>query len=148
MMFVLALLVALGFGAGGYVLGSQQSQAAAPQVDKTGGDAELKVPTGATVIAQCSKGRGTQYVLPKDIPTGPVYNVHNGKVIGIEFMVGQHDLHTKGSNFLDLPLFGKKFDHVNIGLLSKGHAGFPEPHYHVDVMMIPASAASNITCAS
>ncbi len=107
---------------------------------------ELSVPQDATVIAQCAKGRGTQYALPKDIPLGPVYNVYEGKVIGIEYMVGKDDLLTSAKSYLNLPLKNIKYDHVNIGLLSQGHAGFPQPHDHVSFMMVPTSLTDKIIC--
>ena len=111
-----------------------------------------RVPQGASVIAQCAKGRGTQYVLPKDITphpyVGPVYNVYQGKVIGLEFMIGKDDLEKNNLDFLNLALSGVKYDHINVGLLSKGHAGYTIPHYHVDVMMVPTSVTDQITCAT
>jgi hypothetical protein len=153
LILVVAVLVALVVGvAGGYLLGTsnnKKNQVATKDTKTTEvADVELAIPQGATVIAQCAKGRGTQYALPKDIPLGPVYNVHEGKVIGIEFMVGKDELLGTAKNFLDLPLYNKKFDHVNIGLLSQGHAGFPTPHYHVDVMMVPTSVTDKITCTT
>lgn len=139
----------LGAG-GGYVLAtsmdkkdssSNAPKVAAPNVE----DKELAVPEGATVISECAKGRGKQYVLPKDIPQGPVYNVHNGKVTSVEYMLGQEDV-LNNKDYLNLPLENVKYDHINIGLLSKGHSGFPEPHYHVDVFTIPHEEALKITC--
>lgn len=139
----------LGAG-GGYVLATSMDKedssnnvpkVAAPNVE----DKELAVPEGATVISECAKGRGKQYVLPKDIPQGPVYNVHNGKVTSVEYMLGQEDV-LNNKDYLNLPLENVKYEHINIGLLSKGHSGFPEPHYHVDVFTIPHEEALKITC--
>ena len=109
-------------------------------------EAAITLPTDATQISKCAIGRGAQYALPKDIPLGPVYNVYQGKVIGIEYMVGKDDLLTKNQSFLNLALANQKYDHVNIGLLSQGHSGFPSPHYHVDVMMVPKTVTDLITC--
>lgn len=152
LVLVLAVFFALFVGlAGGYLLGNNYKKAPTASNDTKTTDVakeELSIPQGATVIAQCAKGRGTQYALPKDIPLGPVYNVHEGKVIGIEFMVGKDELLGTAKNFLDLPLYNKRFDHVNIGLLSQGHAGFPSPHYHVDIMMVPTSVTDKITCST
>lgn len=139
----------LGAG-GGYVLatsmdkkdaGGNTQKVAAPNVENK----ELAIPEGATVISECAKGRGKQYVLPKDIPQGPVYNVHNGKVTSIEYMLGQGDV-LNNKDYLNLPLENVTYDHINIGLLSQGHSGFPEPHYHVDVFTIPHEEAIKITC--
>jgi hypothetical protein len=107
--------------------------------------AALQVPKGATIISQCAKGRGTQYVLPSNIPHGPVFNVFDGKVIGIEYMISPDDL-TEGNSFFDLPMYNQKYDHLDVGLLSKGHAGYPEPHYHVDLYTVSRAASQAITC--
>ncbi len=131
---------------GGYFLGKQKVTAKTVTAPKN--ETGLTLPTDATIISQCAVGRGTQYALPKDIPLGPVYNVYQGKVIGIEFMAGKDALLTQNQSFLDLPLRAQKYDHVNIGILSQGHAGFPSPHYHVDVMMISKAETDKITCKS
>ncbi len=145
---LLILGLGVGFAAAGFTgfsMGStgdnKSSEIKAPVVVEK----ELTVPKDATVIAECAKGRGKQYVLPKDIPQGPVYNVWNGKVIGIEYMLGQKEV-AANKDFLDLPLENVKYDHINIGLLSKGHSGFPEPHYHVDVFTVSHEEAVKITC--
>lgn len=150
-LMILVLLVAvLISGLGGYMVSNSKSNKALSKANASiaalSKEKEISIPQGATVIAQCSKGRGTQYALPKDIPLGPVYNVYEGKVIGIEYMVGKDDLLGASKNFLNLPLADAKFDHVNIGLLSQGHAGFPAPHYHVDIMTVPSSVTDKITC--
>lgn len=144
---VLSLIVLLLLiGVGGFLAGKKSVPApkvvTAPKVAV----AALSIPVDATEISKCAVGRGAQYATPKDIPLGPVYNVWQGKVIGIEFMVGKDALINQNLSYLNLPLKNQKYDHVNIGLLSQGHAGFPEPHYHVDVMMVPKSVTDQITC--
>lgn len=146
----LVILLLAGAGVAGYMLGGQnnddsrsdQPAIVADQDEERG----LSVPNDATVISQCAEGKGSLHVRPQDIPQGPVYIVHEGEVIGIEFMVGQEDLMDEGKSLLDLPLFDMEYDHVNIGLLSQGHAGYPSPHYHVDIMSVPKSVTDTITC--
>ncbi len=127
----------------GYHRGSAKVNSAVASADATA--ANLQVPKGATIIEQCAVGRGTQYVLPSNIPHGPVFNVHNGKVIGLEYMIGKDDL-ASNKSFYDLPLYGKKYNHLNIGLLSEGHSGYSAPHYHVDLYTISRAASEAITC--
>lgn len=141
----LVLLLSVAVGAGAYVYGKSKAPTKTETVTKTVKAAELTVPQGATVFSQCVPGKGTLSALPENIPTGPVYLVNQGKTIGLEFMVGKDDLFS-GKNFLNLPLSNQQYDHINIGILSQGHAGFPSPHYHVDVFMVPDSVASAITC--
>lgn len=143
-----AVIIAITiFGMGGYSIGYSRGQTAQGQVDSRANalKIELKAPADATIISQCAKGRGTQYVLPKDIPQGPVYNVYKGKVIGLEFMIGKNDL-LNAKSFLSLPLYGHSYDHIDVGLLSQGHAGYPEPHYHVDVYNVTPAESAAITC--
>jgi hypothetical protein len=106
---------------------------------------QLAVPLGATIIEQCAPGRGTQYILPIDIPHGPVYGVYQGKVIGLEYMIGKAEL-ANNVNFYDLPLYDKIYNHMDIGLQSNGHAGFPVPHYHVDIHTDSSAASAAIKC--
>lgn len=151
LLIVALILLVLGTAVGSYLLGSSKNSTSKTATNTNKVEVvekELTVPQGATVIAQCAKGRGTQYALPKDIPLGPVYNVYEGKVIGIEFMVGKDDLVGAAKSYFNLPLSGAKYDHVNIGLLSQGHAGFTSPHYHVDIMMVPKTTTDKITCTT
>jgi len=143
--FCLLVGLAAGFGIGHYALRPAANQ---PDASKTpvAQIKELEIPKNATVIAECAVGRGKQYVLPEDIPTGPVYNVWNNKVIGVEFMVGRDELLSENKTLVDLPLGGAVYDHINIGLLSQGHSGFPQPHYHVDLFTVPNAEAQQITC--
>lgn len=106
---------------------------------------QLEVPLGATIIEQCAPGRGTQYILPADIPHGPVYGVYQGKVVGLEYMIGKAEL-AENENFYNLPLYDKIYNHMDIGLQSEGHAGFPVPHYHVDIHTDSSAASAAITC--
>ena len=140
-----AAALVLGFAVGRYLL-----PAAPKTTDNTTNSpsqhTQLEVPKNATVIAECAIGRGKQYVLPEDIPTGPVYNVWDNKVIGLEFMVGRDELLSENKTLVNLPLNGAVYDHINIGLLSGGHSGFPQPHYHVDLFTVSNSEAEKITC--
>jgi hypothetical protein len=121
------------------------SQGRAHAASASGAEAPIKVPEGATIISQCAVGRGTQYVLPSNIPHGPVFNVYKGNVIGVEYMIGSDDL-ASSTSFFNLPLFGKKYDHIDVGLVSNGHAGYPQRHYHVDMYQISRAESAAITC--
>lgn len=143
---IVALAGLFGMLGGTFWYGYARGQAAQA---KAGAGAQtiapLQVPKGATIIEQCSKGRGAQYVLPANIPHGPVFNVYHGKVIGIEYMISPTDL-ASDMTFFNLPTYGQKFDHLDIGLLSHGHTGFPDTHYHVDLYTVSRAASEAITC--
>lgn len=52
----------------------------------------INLPPQAVVIEECKVNRGKQYILPKDIPVGPIYNVVNSQVIAIEYNLNIGDL--------------------------------------------------------
>lgn len=106
----------------------------------------LKIPEHATMVAQCAVGEGTQYVLPSDIPQGPIYNIWNSKVTGIEFMLAESKI--AANKTLDLALKNQKYDHIDVMYEAAGHAGFTEPHYHIVLSMIPYADEQKITCDS
>lgn len=107
--------------------------------------AEIQVPTDAVKVADCVPEHGAQYVLSKDIPLGPIYNVWNGKVVAVEYMLGRDKI-IDSSNWNNLPLFKGEYDHIDIGPVTHGHAGFSQPHYHFDFFLISSSEKKNITC--
>ncbi len=148
---ILGITVVVLFGLvsyGSYAYGDSRGRSQQALVDNASAAAtSLQVPKGATIIEQCDPHKGTQYILPSKIPNGPVYNVYKGKVIGVEYMIGKQDL-ASNKSFLDLPLFGQKYVHMNIGLLSQGHAGYPVPHYHVDLYSVPFSEEQAISCTA
>ena len=106
--------------------------------------AALKVPANATMIAQCTPGEGTQYVLPANIPQGPIYNVWNGKVTGLEYMLGASEIANMKTQ--NLSLMSQQYNHIDVMYEAAGHAGFTEPHYHMILSFIPYSEEQKITC--
>lgn len=143
---IVMLVIGVGFG---YLLsnmlGGNKGTTNAPAVAQK--SADLTLPPDAVRIQACSDHRGSLYVKPADIPVGPVYMVNNGKVIGVEFMLAKDEF-LNGKSFKYLSGLGVKVDHVNIGLLSQGHEGYPIPHYHVDMYSVPKSVEDGITCSS
>lgn len=136
-MFIVGILV--GFGLFKLLVKPQATMV------KQSDNGEISLPADAVVIQACSDHRGKLYVKPSDIPVGPVYMVNNGKVIGVEFMLAKDDF-LSGKSFKYLAGLGIKVDHVNIGLLSQGHEGYPVPHYHVDVYAISKAEEDAIIC--
>lgn len=147
---ILFLIVLAGCTAGAYVYGNNrgingQKNATSSMVMKAA-NTPLKVPTGATIVSQCTAGEGTQYILPKNIPTGPIYNVWDNKVVGIEFMIGQNSLLTLNQDYYNLSLANGTFDHLDIVYEPVGHAGFTEAHDHFILSTISYAAEKKITC--
>ncbi len=149
LLIILGLILIIGLAAGvGYIYGKQSVKTVptAYTSSMSMSASLIKVPQGATIMEQCVAGLGTQYILPKDIPNGPVYNVYKGRVIGIEYMINLAAIEKLNTAVTNLPLFNQAYDHINIMSMA-AHAGFPVPHYQVDVMMVPTSFTNKITCS-
>jgi hypothetical protein len=143
------LMLIVGFG-GGWVAAEMtdfsvvRQQERETQTQVTDGN-QLEVPPEAEVINECAEGRGKQYVLSENLPKGPVYGVWNGEITSVEYMLGKEEF-LGGQDFTNLDLMNARYDHVDVGLLSEGHSGYPEPHYHVDLYTISDEKSQQITC--
>ncbi len=144
--YVLALITfLLGILLGYFLLRSLTNEnAAVPQTEKAT-QGEIGLPVDTIQIQACADRKGSLYVRSGDIPVGPVYMVHEGKVIGIEFMLAKEDF-LSGKSYKDLAGLNMEVDHVNVGLLSQGHEGYTRPHYHVDVYRVSKEVEEGIKC--
>lgn len=105
----------------------------------------ITLPADAIQVQACSDKKGALYVRPADIPVGPVYLVHNQKVIGIEYMLGKDEF-LEGKSYKYLHGAGVKVNYVNVGLVSQGHEGYVQPHYHVDLFVVNKEIPESIKC--
>jgi hypothetical protein len=113
---------------------------AAPKQNDT-----ITLPADAQKIEECSAHKGALYVRSQDIPTGPIYMVHDSKVIGLEYMIPKEKI-LADSNLDFLASNNIKVDHIDIGPVPNGHLGMTKPHYHVDLFTIDKDKQMNITC--
>jgi hypothetical protein len=98
----------------------------------------LKAPPGGgyrklSSIAQLPDylpGLGTLYVDPATLPAGPflAYD-RQGELVSTVYMIPLKDLRA-GKAFHALTAAKAKVDHVDI-YYNNGHAGVPDPHYHI-----------------
>lgn len=107
--------------------------------------ATVTVPKDAIVTAECVAGRGKQYILTKDIPDGPIYDVVNGKVVAIEYLIGLADLLAKPEDFKNLILEEGQYDHLAL-VPTNPHAGMSEQHFHAIAYLVSVEEAKSITC--
>jgi peptidoglycan hydrolase-like protein with peptidoglycan-binding domain len=87
-------------------------------------------------------GLGTLYVDPTTLPAGPflAYD-HQGNLVSSVYMIPLKDLRA-GQAFNTLAAATAKTDHVDI-YYNNGHAGVPEPHYHIVLWYVsPKEAAA------
>lgn len=93
-------------------------------------------PAGVEQVSPCVPKMDQHWADRKTLPLGPYYNVHDGKLIAIEYAVSAADL-SAGKNWLDLPLTyaGKPLvlDHFDITFQAHGHKGFEAPHYDIHI---------------
>ena len=75
-------------------------------------------------------GLGTLYVNPATLPAGPflAYD-RQGRLVSSVYMIPLKDLRA-GQAFNTLAVGKAKVDHVDI-YYNNGHAGVPDPHYHI-----------------
>ena len=84
---------------------------------------------------------GEVYVNPKDLPDGPYLGYsRDGKLLDTVYMIPikRFDAHAKIPG-LNAP--AGQVDHVGI-YFNPGHAGIPEPHYHIVLWHVPKSEES------
>jgi hypothetical protein len=91
--FAIAGIAAIAGGA--FLLGKQHEKVLiqAPPTQP------VNLPPQAIVLTACVPGRGKQFIIPKDIPNGPIYDVVSSKVIAIEFNFSVAQLFANSDDF-------------------------------------------------
>ena len=87
---------------------------------------------GVIQLSPTEPGMGEHWADPADMPLGPIYCVHEGRIVCLEFMIAQEEFAAGQSwpalaGMEGLP----PVNHVNIGFLEAGHPGFEVPHYDI-----------------
>jgi hypothetical protein len=106
---------------------------------------KVVLPGDAQRLSELVPSMGEHWANPENMPIGPIYLVHDGEVIGIEYMftVGlmkEAHINTPEGEIVfkhlpDLPVDGW-VDHVEIEYMSHGHEGFDVPHFDVHLYFI------------
>lgn len=113
----------------------------------------INLPPQTVLVSDCVPGRGKQYILPKDIPLGPVYDVNNNKVIAVEYTFKASDLFVNGSKLSDtlIPFFKGNYQTeyftITPGTLQAGQSQADTP-INVAIFVVPKSESSGIKCAA
>ncbi len=95
------------------------------------------LPDNVIQISETVPGMGEHWAEPSTLPLGPIYCVHEGKIVCIEFMMAQEDFQNGMSwpvltGFDGLP----PVNHTNISFEPEGHEGFTVPHYDVHLYFL------------
>ena len=95
------------------------------------------LPEGVVQISPTVPGMGEHWANPADLPLGPIYCVHEGKIVCLEFMMAQEEF-TAGKSWPALAgMEGlPPVNHVNMGFEPHGHEGFEVPHYDVHLYFL------------
>lgn len=101
----------------------------------------LALPEGTIQITESVPAMGEHWANPQagDLPTGPIYGVHDGKLVFLEYMIA-HDDFVKGVEHANLG--GMKgvpspaVVQVDIEFSKDGHEGYEVPHYDIHAYFI------------
>lgn len=113
-------------------------------------DKPISLPPSAIVTSACTPGRGKQYIIPKDIPEGPIYDVVNTKVIAIEYVFGVNQILSDSSGFSSILLnLSKNYPVDHFTLIPEApQPGQTGEFVHLIMFVVPASASNAITCGN
>lgn len=110
-------------------------------------DAKGTLPEGVVQLSPVVPKMGEHWGNPKDMPLGPIYCVHEGKIVCLEFMIAQEDFAagkswtTLASAIPGLP----PVNHLSIFFEEKGHEGYEVPHYDLHLFFISPEEVEAIT---
>jgi cytochrome c oxidase subunit 2 len=119
-----------------------------------GSDSVQDLPQGTVQLTPSIPGMGEHWANPDDMPLGPIYLLYKGEVIGVEFMYTQEMLTEvriptpQGEEiFSELANLEVKHaaDHLDVGFMPEGHAGFEVPHWDVHIYFVRHAEHLSIT---
>lgn len=98
------------------------------------------LPEGTIQITPVVPGMGEHWANPTNLPLGPIYGVHGGKITFLEYMVAQQDF-ASGSDHTQLPGNASlpAIDHIDMEFVPNGHEGFEVHHYDIHAYMVSHS---------
>lgn len=107
----------------------------------------INLPPQAVVLSECAVGRGKQYILPKDIPIGPIYDVVNSKVVAIEYSLDLIKL-LDGSDFFSDTILSLVSDYpVNhLSIIPDNPNPAALKRIQLIMFVVPKEEANKITC--
>jgi hypothetical protein len=132
---ILAMTLALGL--------SQGAALAAGSYDALPDSAVL--PANIIQVSPVVPAMGEHWADPSTLPLGPIYCVHQGKIVCLEFMMSQQDF-ADGKSWPDLSgMEGlPPVNHVNISFEAQGHEGFEVPHYDIHMYFLTPEEVAQI----
>jgi hypothetical protein len=108
----------------------------------------LSLPPQAVVIEECVIGRGKQYILPKDIPGGPIYDVVNNKVVALEYSLNVTSIQSNPEYLSEAILRLTRdypVDHFSVAPVTPKQ-GQPVSDFHIIMFIVSKDESAKITC--
>ncbi len=106
---------------------------------------KMELPAGAQKLSDVIPQMGEHWANPAQLPLGPIYLVHKGEVIGLEYMWTEDMMQAMSiptpagpeefRALVSLPV-GVAVDHVDITFMEHGHEGFEVPHRDMHLSFI------------
>jgi hypothetical protein len=103
------------------------------------------LPANVVQISPLVPTMGEHWADPATLPLGPIYCVHNGKIVCLEFMMSQED-YAGGKSWPVLAgIEGlPPVNHLNISFEAHGHEGFEVPHYDLHMYFLSPEDVAKI----
>jgi lysophospholipase L1-like esterase len=102
----------------------------------------LDLPAGVERLNPNADGMVELWAKSGDLPLGPIFGVEHGKLVFLEYRVGQ-DFFINGNSLDDLDAFrgipSPAVDHIRFNFLEEGQPGLESPHYDIHIFFIPSA---------
>ncbi|HZG56254.1 hypothetical protein [Paenibacillus sp.] len=101
----------------------------------------LALPAGSIKVSDTVPAMGEHWGNPQagELPIGPFYGVHNGRLVFLEYMIDQNDFES-GKNHVNLKgmkgVPSPSVVQVDVEFQPAGHPGFETPHYDIHLYFI------------
>ncbi len=109
----------------------------------------LALPEGSIQVSETVPAMGEHWGNPQagDLPVGPFYGVHEGKLVFLEYMIDWKDFQ-EGKNHVNLKgmkgVPSPEVVQVDVEFQPAGHPGFETPHYDIHLYFISDSEQQQI----
>lgn len=115
---------------------------------------KMELPAGAQKLSDVIPAMGEHWADLAQMPLGPIYLVHKGEVIGLEYMWTEDMMQAVSiptpagpeefAALVPLPV-GVTVDHVDIAYMEHGHEGFEVPHWDMHLSFITQAEKAAVT---
>lgn len=144
MRFLAVFALLFAFAASAARVNAQPSSQSMPELPPQPAERPAGIPADAMMVSPCVATMGEHWANVKNLPTGPIYGVWQGKPVFTEIMVSVADLQ-KGFSYADIrALPGYTIDHINLEFEPNGHAGLPVPHYDLHAYYVTPAVEATI----